>query len=66
VTKKDVTKSILKTRDKMGDTFIIVSHDMDFLVDVCDRVALMQESRIIDIGEPENVLAPLLEAEKQI
>ncbi|ADI74649.1 methyl coenzyme M reductase system, component A2 [Methanohalobium evestigatum Z-7303] len=66
VTKKDVTKSILKTRDKMGDTFIIVSHDMDFLVDVCDRVALMQESRIMDIGEPENVLAPLLEAEKQI
>ncbi|MFP4654640.1 MAG: methyl coenzyme M reductase system, component A2 [Methanohalobium sp.] len=66
VTKKDVTRSILQTREKMGDTFIIVSHDMDFLVDVCDRVALMQESKIVNIDEPEEVLAPLLEAEKQI
>ncbi len=56
VTKSDVASSILNAREKMGDTFIIVSHDIDFLESVCDRVALMKNGKIVDIGEPEDVL----------
>ncbi len=64
ITKKEVTKSILKAREKMGDTFVIVSHDMDFLEEICDRVALMRNGKIVDIGAPATVLSKLTDKER--
>lgn len=64
ITKKEVTKSILKAREKMGDTFVIVSHDMDFLEEICDRVALMRNGKIVDIGAPAAVLSKLTDKER--
>ncbi|MCD4703882.1 MAG: methyl coenzyme M reductase system, component A2 [Methanosarcinaceae archaeon] len=64
ITKVEVTRSILKARDEMGDTFIIVSHDMDFLLEVCDRVALMRNGKIVAVGEPEKVIVQLTEEER--
>jgi methyl coenzyme M reductase system subunit A2 len=64
ITKKDVTRSILKAREKMGDTFVIVSHDMDFLEEICDRVALMRNGKIVDIGAPAAVLSKLTDKER--
>jgi methyl coenzyme M reductase system subunit A2 len=63
-TKKEVTKSILEAREKMGDTFVIVSHDMDFLEEICDRVALMRHGKIVSVGDPKTVLAELTEEER--
>ena len=42
ITKMDVKHSILHARDEMDETFIVVSHDMEFVRDVCDRVALVR------------------------
>jgi len=39
----------------MDETFIIVSHDMDFVQDVCDRVAMMQGGKIVQIGLPSEI-----------
>ncbi|WP_333786571.1 methyl coenzyme M reductase system, component A2 [Methanomethylovorans sp.] len=64
ITKKDVTRSILKAREELGNTFVIVSHDMDFLEEICDRVALMRNGEIVDIGEPRKVIAQLTETER--
>jgi methyl coenzyme M reductase system subunit A2 len=64
ITKKDVTRSILKAREELGNTFIIVSHDMDFLEEICDRIALMRNGKIVDIGDPKKVLSQLTEAER--
>ncbi len=64
ITKKDVTRSILKAREELGNTFIIVSHDMDFLEEICDRVALMRNGEIVDIGEPKKVISQLTETER--
>jgi methyl coenzyme M reductase system subunit A2 len=64
ITKMEVTKSILKAREKMGDTFVIVSHDMDFLEEICDRVALMRNGKIVDIGAPAAVLSKLTDKER--
>jgi methyl coenzyme M reductase system subunit A2 len=43
----------------MDETFIIVSHDMDFVREVCDRVALMKGGKIVEMGKPEKVLPGL-------
>lgn len=64
ITKISVTNSILKAREEIGETFVIVSHDMDFVNEICDRVALMRDGKIVDIGEPKTVLAQLTEEEK--
>jgi len=63
ITKISVATSILKARDEIGETFVIVSHDMDFVNEICDRVALMREGKIVDIGKPKNVLSQLTEEE---
>ena len=61
ITKQDVRHSILNARDEMDETFIVVSHDMDFVRDVCDRVALMRGGKVIEIGKTADVLAGMNE-----
>jgi methyl coenzyme M reductase system subunit A2 len=65
VTKIEVAKSILKARKEIGETFVIVSHDIDFVGQVCDRVALMRLGKIVDIGDTETVLSKLSEKERE-
>ena len=40
ITRVQVTDSIRRARDELSQTFLIISHDMDFVLDVCDRAAL--------------------------
>jgi methyl coenzyme M reductase system subunit A2 len=65
VTKIEVAKSILNARKELGETFIIVSHDMDFVAQVCDRAALMRLGKIVDIGDTDEVLSKLSEKERE-
>jgi len=64
ITKQDVKHSILHARDEMDETFIVVSHDMDFVRDICDRLALMRGGKIVDIGPTADILAQVTEEEK--
>ena len=66
ITKQDVKHSILNARDEMDETFIIVSHDMDFVHDICDRLAIMQGGRIIGIGPSAEVLAQVMDEENKV
>jgi methyl coenzyme M reductase system subunit A2 len=66
ITKIDVKHSIMHSREEMDETFIVVSHDMDFVRDICDRLALMRAGKIVQIGKTADVLAILTEEEKQV
>jgi methyl coenzyme M reductase system subunit A2 len=65
ITKQDVKQSILNARDEMDETFIVVSHDMDFVRDICDRLALMRGGKIIDIGPTKAILAQVTDDDKK-
>ncbi len=65
VTKIEVSKSILNARKEVGETFVIVSHDMDFVAEVCDRAALMRLGKIVDLGETDAVLSKLSSKERE-
>ncbi len=65
VTKIEVSKSILHARRELGETFVIVSHDMDFVSEVCDRAALMRLGKIVDIGDTDAVLSKLSSKERE-
>ena len=64
ITKVDVKHSILHAREEMEDTFIVVSHDMDFVRDICDRCALMRFGKIVKMGPTAEVLAEVTEEER--
>jgi methyl coenzyme M reductase system, component A2 len=66
ITKVDVKHSIMHSREEMDETFIVVSHDMEFVRETCDRVALMRGGKIIEIGPTAEVLAHLTEEEKKV
>lgn len=66
ITKLDVKHSILTSRNEMDETFIMVSHDMEFVRDICDRLALMRGGKIVQIGPTSEVLASLTEEERQV
>jgi methyl coenzyme M reductase system subunit A2 len=65
ITKIEVTKSILSAREELGETFVIVSHDIDFVKNVCDRAMLMRNGKAIVTGAPEEVLARITEEEQK-
>jgi methyl coenzyme M reductase system subunit A2 len=66
ITKMAVVDSILSARKELGETFLIVSHDMDFVLNVCDRAALMKDGKIIAMGDPEEIIPHLTEKETKI
>jgi len=65
ITKVDVKHSIMHAREEMDETFIVVSHDMDFVRDICDRCALMRFGKIVKIGPTAEVLADVTEQEQE-
>jgi len=66
ITKIDVIHSIMHAREEIDETFIVVSHDMDFVRDICDRAALMRHGKIVKIGPTKEVLEFLTQEEKEI
>jgi len=65
ITRVQVTDSIRRARDELNQTFLIISHDMDFVLDVCDRAALMRVEKYFKIGDPNEIVEDLTPKEKQ-
>ena len=42
---------------KMGLTYLFISHDLNVVYYMCDRIAVMKEGKIIEIGEAEKLYA---------
>ena len=66
ITKVAVAKAVIKARNDLNETFIVVSHDMDFILNCCDRVALMKDGKIADMGSAEKIVEQLKVLEKEI
>ena len=56
ITKVIVAKSVLRARETLGETFIVVSHDMDFVLNCCDRAAFMKGGKLVALGKPEDIV----------
>ena len=49
-------KLIRRLRDALGLTVFLVTHDLDTLHAVCDRIAVLAEKRVIVVGTMEDML----------
>ena len=47
---------VMKTLAKTGLTMVIVTHEMDFALDVANRVAFIDEGKIVEIDQASQLL----------
>jgi len=59
-TKFDAAFSIRRSRDELKQTFIIITHDIEFAKLTCDRVAVMKDGRIVSIEAPSKAIETFL------
>ncbi|MDY6932050.1 MAG: methyl coenzyme M reductase system, component A2 [Halobacteriota archaeon] len=63
LTRIELAKSLRRARDSFGQTYIIVSHDMDFVDMVCDRAALMRRGKFVSVGDPSDIVNKMKDLE---
>jgi phospholipid/cholesterol/gamma-HCH transport system ATP-binding protein len=51
----DLAKVMTNLKAKVNLTTVIVSHDLNFALYLSDRVGMMHEGRIVEIGTPEEL-----------
>ena len=55
ITRSKVALAIKSARKNLEETFIIVTHNMDFACEVCDRVSLMEFGKIVTTGDTDEI-----------
>ncbi|KSU83149.1 MULTISPECIES: quaternary amine ABC transporter ATP-binding protein [Fictibacillus] len=54
--RKDMQDELLEIQDSMHKTIIFITHDLDEALRIGDRIALMKDGSIIQIGTPEEIM----------
>jgi branched-chain amino acid transport system ATP-binding protein len=55
--KQDMSRFILDVNDEFGTTIVLIEHDMGVVMDISDRVVVLDYGKKIGDGEPEQVRA---------
>ena len=61
---REAMANFIRRRHTMGQTFVLVSHDMPIVVELCQRSVCMNAGKIIAVGSTRSVLesTPVIEA----
>lgn len=54
--RKDMQDELLELQERMSKTIIFITHDLDEALRIGDRIALMKDGSIVQIGTPEEIL----------
>lgn len=54
--RKDMQDELLQLHSEMGKTFIFITHDLDEALRIGDRIALMKDGEVVQLGTPEEIL----------
>lgn len=54
--RKDMQNELIQLHDEMGKTIIFITHDLNEALRIGDRIALMRDGQIVQIGTPEEIL----------
>ncbi|WP_128893873.1 quaternary amine ABC transporter ATP-binding protein [Longirhabdus pacifica] len=54
--RKDMQDELLSLQSSMNKTIIFITHDLDEALRIGDRIALMKDGKIVQIGTPEEIL----------
>ncbi len=54
--RKDMQDELLMLQEKMQKTIIFITHDLDEALKIGDRIAVMKDGEVVQIGTPEGIL----------
>ncbi|MFZ3591172.1 quaternary amine ABC transporter ATP-binding protein [Bacillus sp. DJP31] len=54
--RKDMQDELLELQSSMEKTIVFITHDLDEALRIGDRIALMKDGNIVQIGTPEEIL----------
>lgn len=54
--RNDMQDELIKIQSKLGKTVVFVTHDLDEALKLGDRIALMKDGKIVQIGRAEDIL----------
>ena len=55
--RNDILKLMVEQKEKLGVTYVFITHDLSLAWVISDRIAVMYLGRIVEIGETEEVVA---------
>jgi branched-chain amino acid transport system ATP-binding protein len=53
--KRDMCRFVLDVNDQLGTTIVLIEHDMGVVMDISDRVVVLDYGRKIADGSPQEV-----------
>ena len=54
-TTKSILDLLMRIRDEFGLTIVMITHQMEVVKQVCDRVAIMEDGKVIEENSVENL-----------
>ncbi|MGB7999262.1 MAG: glycine betaine/L-proline ABC transporter ATP-binding protein ProV [Anaerobacillus sp.] len=54
--RKDMQDELLELQESMEKTIVFITHDLDEALRIGDRIALMKDGSIVQIGSPEEIM----------
>lgn len=54
--RKDMQDELIELQETMAKTIVFITHDLDEALRIGDRIALMKDGNIVQIGTPEEIL----------
>ncbi|MGB8633798.1 MAG: CBS domain-containing protein, partial [Rhodanobacteraceae bacterium] len=54
--RRDMQHEIIALQQRMKKTIVFITHDLDEALQVGDRIVLMKDGRVVQIGTPEDIL----------
>jgi peptide/nickel transport system ATP-binding protein len=55
VVQRGIIREIMRLRERLGFAVIFITHDLPLLIEISDRIAIMREGRIIEVGGAEQI-----------
>ncbi|TVR85209.1 MAG: ATP-binding cassette domain-containing protein [Trueperaceae bacterium] len=54
--KMQMQQEIIKLQNDLGKTIVFITHDLDEALRLGDRIAIMEDGRVVQLGTPERIL----------
>lgn len=50
-----IMRLLIELKREMGLTYIFISHDIDVVYQLCDRIMVMKDGRVVEIGDTREI-----------
>ncbi len=54
--RRDMQHELISMQERMKKTIVFITHDLDEALQIGDRIVLMKDGRVVQIGSPEDIL----------